>query len=230
MKKILTLTLFLAFVAVGAFAQNEAYRDFVPGTSLVRQDRAGWQIFPLIEIGFSGQHVAGEHRAFLFFRFQTQVEIGGGVFSRFLERDHDTGQLTPMSGDVIEQFMRLLGRASFNARLANMRGTALDDALGEIELADFQWFRVQNEWRRPPNGTARISVRLRTADGEHRLFFYRTTALRDQRNQSETFTMLDNVFLTESQVNGLLEAHRGDDTFFWRAMDAALNASRMAAR
>jgi len=229
MKKILTLTLFLAFVAVGAFAQNEAYRDFVPGTSLVRQDRAGWQIFPLIEIGFSGQHVAGEHRAFLFFRFQTQVEIGGGVFSRFLERDHDTGQLTPMSGDVIEQFMRLLGRASFNARLANMRGTALDEALGEIELADFQWFRYENDWRRPPNGTARISVRLRTMDGDHRLYLYRTTPLRDQQNR-QTFVMLDNVFLTESQINDLLAGHQGDDTFFWRAMDAALDASRMAAR
>jgi len=42
--------------------------------------------------------------------------------------------------------------------------------------------------------------------------------------------MLDNVFLTESQINDLLAGHQGDDTFFWRAMDAALDASRMAVR
>ena len=66
--------------------------------------------------------------------------------------------------------MRLFGRASFNARLANIRNTTLDEALGEIELADFQWFRYENDWRRPPNGTARIRVRLRTVDGDHRLY------------------------------------------------------------
>jgi hypothetical protein len=230
--KIRNLTLLVVifcFAHSGVFAQNEASRNFVQGTVLERQAGSTLDQFPKMEIGFVGRidTNTNEPMAYLFFRLQSTLEIGGGVFLSYYMLNRNTKQLKKVDGNSLEQFMSLLSDIVIAGELAQMRKTpTIDMELGEIEFMDFQWYMTQNQWKYTRNKICRIKVKIQTVNNEHRLYFYRTSDLRDYRNEFETFTMPNDVYLTERQCKRIVDAYDTNGSFLWKAVDAAINNIR----
>ena len=198
------------------FAQNEASKDFVQGTVLAKQEGSSLDKFPRMEIGFIGRNVAdtGDPMAFLFIRLQSALETGGGLFSFYYALNRNTNQLEKRDGNSLEQFISLLQKVIIVVDLAKMRNAAvIDMEIGEIEMADFQWYMVQNQWKYTQNKTCRIKVKVQTVNRENRLYFYRTSDSRDSRNEFETFTMPNDVYLTQAQCQRIIDAYDKENTF-----------------
>jgi len=220
------LMVIFCFVYSGVYAQNEASKNFVQGTVLERQAGSSLDQFPKMEIGFVGRIDANKNEpmAFLFLRFQSTLEIGGGVFLSYYSFNRNTNQLEKRDGNSLEQFVSLLANALVTVEIAQMRkSTSIDMELGEIELTDFQWYMTQNQWKYARNKICRIKVKIQTVNNEHRLYFYRTSDLRDSRNEFETFTMPNDVYLTERQCKRIVDAYETQGSFLWKAVDAAIN-------
>jgi hypothetical protein len=224
--------LFFCLVFSNAFAQNEASKDFVQGSVLARQTGSFFDKFPKMEIGFVGRYNnTNDPMAYLFIRFQSSLETGGGVFLSYFSLNRNTNQLEQGEGNSLRQFISLLYQATIVGKVAKMReASSIDMELGEIELMDFQWYMTQNQWKSTRNKTCRIKVKFQTVNNENRLYFYRTSDLRDSRNEFNTFTMPDDTYLTESQCQRIIDAHETKDSFLWKAVDAAINSTKGALR
>ena len=219
------------FLSAIVFAQNEASNDFVQGTVLARQAGSSFDRFPKMEIGFVGRTTSTEPMAFLFFRLQSALETGGGVFQSFYSLNNNTNQLERREGDSFRQFISLLADFVITTQIAQMRNSsAIDMEIGEIELGDFQWYMTQNQWKHTRDKTCRIKVKVQTVNNEHRLYFYRTSDIRDYRNQFETFTMPDDVYLTVSQSMEIINAYEKEDSTVWMAVDIAIDSIRRTMR
>jgi hypothetical protein len=231
-KTVCLITLFFGLVAPNVFAQNEASKDFVQGTVLARQSGSFLDKFPKMEIGFVGRNNnTNDPMAYLFIRFQSALETGGGVFISFLSLNRNTNQLEQVEGNSLSQFISLLYQATIIGEVAKMRGsTSIDMELGEIELMDFQWYMTQNQWKYARNKTCRIKVKVQTVNNENRLYFYRTSNLRDGRNEFDTFTMPSDTYLTESQCQRIIDAYEIKDSFVWKAVDVAINSIKTTMR
>jgi len=229
----LILIILFGFVCFGVFAQNEAANNFVQGTVLARQAGTYLDKFPKLEIGFVGRKTnnSNDALAYLFFRFQSALETGGGVFSSFYILNRNTNQLEKSEGDSFRQFMSLLYQANIIIEIAQMReASSIDMELGEIELTDFQWYMTQNQWKYTRDKTCRIKIKVQTVNKENRLYFYRTSDARDYRNEFETFTMPNDVYLTERQCQQIIEAYEKKDSFVWKAIDVAIDSAKRALR
>jgi hypothetical protein len=232
-KKTVLLLLFFVFVCSAVLAQNEASQNFVQGTVLARQAGSPWDKFPKMEIGFVGRkpNNSNDALAYLFFRFQSTLETGGGVFLSFFSLNRNTNQLEKEEGDSFRQFMSLMAQFIIAGKVAKMRkATSIDMELGEIELMDFQWYMTQNQWKYTRNKICRIKVKAQTVNNENRLYFYRTSDLGDYRNEFETFTMPDDVYLTEKQCQPITEAYEKNDSFISKAIDTAIESAKRTMR
>ena len=210
------IVLFMILSISNVFAQNEASKDFVQGTVLAKQEGSSLDKFPKIEIGFIGRNTTdtGDPMAFLFFRIQSALETGGGLFSSYYDLNRNTNQLEKRDGNSLEQFISLLHTVIIVVDIAKMRDAAvIDMEIGEIEMADFQWYIVQNQWKYTRNKTCRIKVKVQTVNRENRLYFYRTSDSRDSRNEFETFTMPNDVYLTQAQCQRIIDAYDKENTF-----------------
>ena len=186
-----------------------------------------------MEIGFICRNAAdtGDPTAFLFIRLQSALETGGGLFSFYYALNRNTNQLEKRDGNSLEQFISLLQKVIIVVDLAKMRNAAvIDMEIGEIEMADFQWYMVQNQWKYTQNKTCRIKVKVQTVNRENRLYFYRTSDLRDYRNEFETFTMPNDVYLTQAQCQRIIDAYDKENTFLWQAVDRAINSVQRTMR
>jgi hypothetical protein len=216
---------------IGTYAQNEASKDFVRGTVLARQAGSSLDKFPKMEIGFVGRNTNTDPMAFLFIRLQSALETGGGVFSSFYSLNRNTNQLENVDGDSFRQFMSLLSQFSIIVEISKMRkATSIDMEIGEIELADFQWYMTENQWKYNRNKTVRIKTKALTANNENRLYFYRTSDVRDYRNEFETFTMPNEVYLTEKQCQQIVDAYDTNGSFVWKAVDVAIDSAKRTMR
>ena len=227
------ITIFALFVCISGalFAQNEASINFVRGTVLASQTGSSFDPFPKMEIGFVGRKTNTEPMAFLFIRLQSTLETGGGVFNSFYSLNRNTNQLEKRDGDSLRQFSSLLASFNVTVALSKMRDAAtIDTELGEIELIDFQWYMTQNQWRYTRNKECRIKVKVQTVDNEHRLYFYRTANLRDYRNEFETFTMPNDVYLTIGQCQQMIEAYETENSSLWKAVDIAIDVAKRTMR
>jgi len=225
-RNLVLLMIIFCFVYSGIYAQNEASKNFVQGTVLERQAGSSLDQFPKMEIGFVGRIDTNKNEpmAYLFFRFQSTLEIGGGVFLSYYMLNKNTKQLEKVDGNSLEQFISLLSDIVIAGELAQMRKTpTIDMELGEIEFMDFQWYMTQNQWKYARNKICRIKVKIQTVNNEHRLYFYRTSDLRDNRNEFETFTMPNDVYLSERQCKRIVDAYDTKGSFLWKAVDAAIN-------
>jgi hypothetical protein len=225
--------LLFGFVFSIIYAQNESSKDFVQGAVLARQAGSSLEKFPKMEIGFVGRNTAdtNEPRAFLFIRLQSALETGGGVFLSYFSLNRNTNQLEQREGDSLRQFISLLYQATITMEVAKMRNaTAIDWELGEIELMDFQWYMIQNQWKYARDKICRIKVKVQTVDNENRLYFYRTSNLRDGKNEFDTFTMPNDTYLTESQCQRIIDAYETKDSFVWKAVDAAIDSIKRTLR
>jgi hypothetical protein len=233
MKKVRIIIVLFGFILSGLSAQNETSKDFVQGTVLVRQTGLSFGKFPKMEIGFVGRNITdtNEPGAFLFVRLQSALETGGGIFSSFFVSNRNTNQLEQVEGNSFRQFISLLSQATLTMEVARMReATSIDIELGEIELTDFQWYMTQNQWKYTRNKTCRIKVKVQTVNNENRLYFYRTSNLRDYRNEFDTFTMPDDVYLTEGQCQQIIDAYGTEGSFVWMAVDTAIASIRRTLR
>jgi hypothetical protein len=226
------IVLFLGFVCFYIFPQNEASKDFVRGTVLARQPGSALDKFPKMEIGFVGRYAnTNDPLAYLFIRFQSTMETGGGVFISFLSLNRNTNQLEQVEGNSLRQFISLLYQATITGEVAKMRGsTSIDMELGEIELMDFQWYMTQNQWKYAQNKSCRIKIKVQTVNNENRLYFYRTSNLRDSRNEFDTFTMPNDTYLTEKQCQEIVEAYDIKNSFVWKAVDVAIDSAKRTMR
>jgi hypothetical protein len=208
---------FIAFNLAVVFAQNEASKKFLEGTVLTRQAGNPFDKFPKMELGFVGRKAAdtGEPQAFLFIRFQSATETSGGIVSTCFFREEK------QEGNSTEQFVQLLATFYVVAKRADDQGLLLDMDLGEIELADFQWYMVENQWKSTYYKTCRIKLKMQTVGKEHRLYFYRTSPVKDYRNEFYTFTMPDDTFLTAEQCHRIANGYSDNNSFFWKAVQVA---------
>jgi hypothetical protein len=230
-KKIGIFISFFIFISSSIYAQNETSKDFVRGTVLARQAGSAFEKFPKMEIGFVGRNTANEPMAFLFIRLQSTLETGGGVFRSFYQLNMNTNKLDPVEGDSFRQFISLLSQFGIICEVSQMRkATSIDTELGEIELMDFQWYMTQNQWKYTRNKTCRIKVKVQTVNNKNRLYFYRTSNLKDYRNEFDTFTMPDDVYLTEQQCQQILDAYGTKDSFVWKAVDTAIDSVKRTMR
>lgn len=232
-KKLCAIFILAILGSFDLFAQNEASNDFVQGTVLARQTGSSLDRFPKLEIGFVGRNAAdtGNPIAFLFIRFQSTLETGGGLFTSYYALNRNTNQLERREGDSLRQFISLLSGVIIASEIAQMRNaTSIDMELGEIELTDFQWYMTQNQWKYTRNKVCRIKVKVQTVNRENRLYFYRTSDLRDSRNEFDTFTMPNDVYLTQAQCQQLIDAYDNENTFVWKAVDTAINSVRRTLR
>jgi hypothetical protein len=222
----------VGFILSSVYAQNETSKDFVQGTVLAHQAGSSFDKFPKMEIGFVGRYNnANDPLAYLFIRFQSTLETGGGVFHSYLALNRNTNQLEQIEGDSLRQFISLLYQAVIVGEVAKYReAVSIDMELGEIELMDFQWYMTQNQWKYARNKTCRIKVKVQTVNNENRLYFYRTSNLRDSRNEFDTFTMPDDTYLTESQCQRIIDAYETKDSFVWRAVDIAIDSIKRTLR
>jgi hypothetical protein len=108
--------------------------------------------------------------------------------------------------------------------------SSIDIELGEIELMDFQWYMTQNQWKYTRNKTCRVKVKVQTVNNENRLYFYRTSNLRDSKNEFDTFTMPNDTYLTESQCQRIIDAYETKDSFVWKAVDVAIDSIKRTIR
>jgi len=231
MKKHLLVLLLIGFVCFGAFAQNETSKDFVKGTVLASQPGSFMDKFPKLEIGFVGRNTSTEPMAFLFLRLQSTLETGGGLFNSYYSLNRNTNQLEKSEGNSLRQFISLMYQVGITIEIAQMRNAAsIDMEMGEIELADFQWYMTENQWKYTRDKTCRIKVKIQTVNKENRLYFYRTADLKDYRNQFETFTMPDGVYLTEKQCKQIADAYEKKDSFVWKAVDTAIDSAKRTMR
>jgi hypothetical protein len=231
MKRAGMIIVLFGLILTGLSAQNEASKDFMQGTVLARQAGSSFDKFPKMEIGFVGRNTANDPMAFLFIRLQSTLETGGGVFSSFFRLNGNTNRLEQMEGDSFDQFVSSLAQAIIVGEIAKMRNaTSIDMELGEIELTDFQWYMTQNQWKYTRNKTCRIKVKVQKVNNENRLYFYRTSDLKDYRNEFDTFTMPDDVYLTENQCKQIVEAYEKKDSFVWKAVDAAIDSIKRTMR
>jgi hypothetical protein len=214
------------------FAQNEASKDFVQGSVLARQSGSSLDKFPKMEIGFVGRYNnTNDPTAYLFIRFQSTLETGGGVFLSYFDLNRNTNQLEQREGNSLNQFISLLYQATIVGKVAKMReASTIDMELGEIELTDFQWYMTQNQWKSTRDKTCRIKVKFQMVNNENRLYFYRTSNLRDSRNEFDTFTMPNDTYLTESQCQRIIDEHETENSFVWNAVNIAINAMRRSIR
>jgi len=230
-KRIICLIILFVTVSFALFAQNEASRNFVQGTVLARQAGSVLDTFPKLEIGFVGRNTSTEPMAFLFFRLQSALETGGGVFTSFYQINRNTNQLEKQEGSSLDQFFSLVYSLVMASELAQMRNTpTIDMEIGEIELTDFQWYMTQNQWKYTRNKTVRIKVKIQTVNREHRLYFYRTSDIRDYRNEFETFTMPEDVYLTLRQCQQISNDYTTQGSSLWRAVDIAIDSVRRTMR
>ena len=225
MKRIFAVLLLSAIVSLAAFAQNEANRDFVQGASIARQDGAANDRFPRTEIGFVGRHHGGNRQSFLFFRFHSARETGGGILSQYLQFNPGTGQLDPVPGSPSDQLRTLMADAEFAIRLSRTRGTALDMELGEIRLVDFQWVTAQNQWRQSRDETVAIRVRMQTVGGSERMSFHFVDSVMG-RQAGTSFTMPADVFLPATQIMMFGFRMEADSAFLTQAANIAADSSR----
>jgi hypothetical protein len=233
LKKIGLFILSFVFISFGIYAQNETPKDFVQGTVLARQAGSVLDKFPKMEIGFVGRNTTdtNEPRAFLFIRLQSTLETGGGVFLSYFALNRNTNNLEQREGDSFQQFISLLYQAVIVGEVAKMHdATSIDMELGEIELMDFQWYMTQNQWKYIQNKTCRIKVKVQTVNNENRLYFYRTSNLRDYRNEFDTFTMPNDVYLTEKQCQQIIDAYETKDSFVWKAIGTAIDSIKRTMR
>jgi hypothetical protein len=89
---------------------------------------------------------------------------------------------------------------------------------------------TQNQWKYTRNKTCRIKVKAQTVNNENRLYFYRTSDLKDYRNEFETFTIPDDVYLTENQCRQITEAYDKEGSFVWKAVDTAIDSIKRTMR
>jgi hypothetical protein len=231
LKRFFVLLSVFGIITFSVFAQNETSSDFVRNTVLARQAGSSLDKFPKMEIGFVGRNTTTEPMAFLFMRLQSTLETGGGVFTSFYQLNRNTNQLEKREGSSLEQFFSLVYSLVMAADLAKMRDTAtIDMEVGEIELADFQWYMTQNQWKYTRNKAIRIKVKIQTVNREHRLYFYRTSDVRDYRNEFETFTMPDDVYLTLRQCQQITDDYQNEGSSFWRAIDIAIDSVKRTMR
>jgi hypothetical protein len=230
-KKLWLITLFFCLVYSNVFAQNESSRDFVQGTVLARRAGSAFDKFPKMEIGFVGRNNnANDPMAYLFIRFQSTLETGGGVFLSYLSLNRNTNQLDQVEGNSLRQFISLLSQVGIMGEIAKMReGTIIDMELGEIELTDFQWYTTQNQWKYTRDKICRIKVKVQTVNNENRLYFYRTSNLRD-RNGFDTFTMPNDTYLTESQCQEIVRAYDTENSSLWKAVTTAIDSAERTMR
>jgi hypothetical protein len=233
MKRAGMIIVLFGFILAGLSAQNEASKDFIQGTVLARQAGSSFDKFPRMEIGFVGRNTVdtNEPMAFLFIRLQSALETGGGIFLSFYQLNMNTNKLDQVEGNSFRQFISLLSQFGIICEISQMRKpTSIDMELGEIELSDFQWYMTQNQWKYTRNKTCRIKVKVQTVDNENRLYFYRTSNLRDYRNEFDTFTMPDDVYLTEAQCQQITEAYDKEGSFVWKAVDTAIDSIKRTMR
>jgi hypothetical protein len=184
-----------------------------------------------MEIGFVGRNTDTEPMAFLFIRLQSVLETGGGVFLSYYALNRNTNQLEQREGDSFSQFISLLSQFLISIQISKMRNAStIDMEMGEIELTDFQWYMTQNQWKYTRNKTVRIKTKVQTVGSENRLYFYLISDLRDYRKEFETFTMPNDVYLTESQCKQITDAYEKDGSFVWKAVDTAINAAKRTMR
>jgi hypothetical protein len=226
------IILLFGFVFSSIYAQNESSKDFVQGAVLARQAGSSLDKFPKMEIGFVGRYNnTNDPMAYLFIRFQSVLETGGGVFLSYFGLNRNTNRLEQMEGDSLRQFISLLYQATITMKVAKMRNdTAIDWELGEIELMDFQWYMIQNQWKYARDKICRIKVKVQTVDNENRLYFYRTSNLRDGKNEFDTFTMPNDTYLTESQCQKIIDAYEAQDSLVWKAVDVAIDSIKRTMR
>ena len=230
-KKMGCLIILFVTIGFGLFAQNEASKNFEQGTVLVRQAGSPLDTFPKMEIGFVGRNTNTEPMAFLFIRLKSTLETGGGVFTSFYQLNRNTNQLEKRDESSLDQFFSFVYSLVMSAELAKMRNTpTIDMELGEIELTDFQWYMTQNQWKSTRNKTVRIKVKIQTVNKEHRLYLYRTSDVRDYRNEFETFTMPDDVYLTLRQCQQIADDYEKQGSSLWRAVDIAINSVKRTMR
>jgi hypothetical protein len=208
----------LVLGVINVFAQNETSKTFLDGTVLVRQAGSSLDKFPKLEIGFVGRRLedTGEPRAFLFMRFQSTMETGGGIISEWYDRDQKKGE-----GNALRNFAVIMATADVAATRAQNSGAILDLELGEVELSDFQWYMIENQWKWTRDKLVRIRIKMQTVGNEHRLYFYRTSSVKDYRNEFETFTMPNDVYLTSEQCRQLAYAYGDENSILWKAVEIA---------
>lgn len=209
------------FMVVGvAFAQNETSKPFVKGTVLATQAGSSLNKFPKLEIGFVGRNAidTSEPTAFLFFRLQSTMETGGGIFFAYFDEEGKQEQ-----ENSVAQFMKLLAHFTVYTWIADDDDAVLEKELGEIELIDFQWYMTENQWKSNTSKRIRIKIKAQTVNGEHRLYFYRTSSIKDKTNEFYTFTMPNDTYLTESQCEKIARAY-GKEGFVTDAIRAAVNS------
>jgi hypothetical protein len=208
-----------------AFAQNEAARDFLNGTSLVRQ--AGYSIdrFPKMEIGFVGRKPSGggDNLAYLFIRFQTTTDVGGGILGA-------VSLLEETQKNAIDGFVQLLATFYVSAKRADEGNLLLDKDIGILELRDFQWYMVENQWKHPYNFIFRINVKMQTVNGEHRLYFYRTSSIKDVGNEFYTFTVPNDTYMTVQQCFDFVTGATTQNSFYYKAIQTAIDAANRTVR
>jgi hypothetical protein len=218
-------------LAFSLYAQNEASKNFVKNAVLARQEGSSFDKFPKMEIGFVGRNDNAQPMAFLFIRLQSALETGGGIFTSFYGLNRNTNQLEKSEGDAFRQFVSLLSQFTITVDVSKMRkATSIDIELGEFELTDFQWYMTENQWKSNRNKTVRIKAKVMTANNENRLYFYRTSDVRDYRNEFETFTMPNEVYLTEKQCRQIVDAYEKENSFVWKAVEAAIDSAKRAMR
>lgn len=205
---------------------NESSKDFLQGTVLARQEGETSDKFPKFEIGFVGRKYAPNPAlAYLFFRFHNKNNTGGGVFLSYYAFNRNTNQLELTEGNSFRQFISLIYDIVIASELAEMRGTStINMELGEIELIDFQWYNLQNQWKYTRDKKCRIKVKIQTVDNEHRLYFYRTDNLKNYRNENEMFIMPSDIYLTLNQCQIIADAYDQNESFVWKAIDIAINS------
>ena len=230
-KKSVLCFLIFCFFGINVFAQNEASKNFLQGTVLARQAGSSLDKFPKMEIGFVGRKTDKDPLAYLFIRLQSTLETGGGVFLSYYRINRNTNQLQISDGDSFEQFISLLSQVEIAVDVAKMRNaSSIDMELGEIELTDFQWYMTENQWKYNRNKTVRIKVKIQTVNKENRLYFYRTSDIKDYRNEFDTFTMPNDVYLTEKQCKQITDAYDTENSFVWKAITTAINSAKSTLR
>ena len=145
-------------------------------------------LYALAEVEKSIKHVAeNEKLAGLCLPSETRTGWGrGGLFKSYFVLNRNTNRLEQSEGSSLDQFISLLYVVSISVEIAQMRNAStIDMELGEIELADFQWYMTEKQWRYTRDKTTRIKVKVQTVNRENRLYFYRTSDVRDYRNEFE---------------------------------------------